>query len=193
MAKKVVTKNDDVIETVAAPVKESKQKYDGVEEITTLVDLTRTVTETVKVNLSDDEVAEFLKLRDGEKVSDYFKDAKIPAFLPKTVGSLLDDDAEEMDIAREVFSILSGYKIFYSKYGNKYTVLLPKKYSGLEKDVKGEYSSPYTPYDIRIINFPGGAERPSSYNPDYFRKVLTIIFDNVKIELTRQGISMKTV
>lgn len=192
MAKKVVTKQDEEVVVEPTPVKQEKQTYDGVEEITTLVDLSRTAKERVKINLSDKESAEFLGLKDGESISDYFKDAKIPSFLPKTIGVLLDDNAEEMDIAREVFSMLSGYKIFYSKYGNKYTVLLPKKYSGLEKDVNGEYSSPYTPYDIRIINFPGGAERPSSYNPDYFRKILTIIFDNIKIELTRQGISIKT-
>lgn len=194
MAKKTIVKNEEetVNNTVANDVKKTSKKYDGYEEITTLVDLTRTAKETVKINLSDDEAADFLQLKEGESVSDYFKDSKVPSFLPKTLGKILEDDSEEMDIVRDVFQKISGYKVFYSKYGNKYTVLLPKKYSGLEKDVNGEYSSIYTPYDIRIINFPGGAERPSSYNPDYFRKILTIILDNIKIELTRQGVIVKS-
>lgn len=176
-------------------IKDTKAKikeYDGFEKIIENIDGRETRTVNKKVYMSDTEAKDFLQLIGDEKVADYFLAGKAPLLIKLAFGAVLDTNAEEMLIAAEVLRGLSGYKMFYTKVGNKYMLLLPKAYSCLEKTVEGEYANQYTPFDARLINFPGGEGHAGSYDVEYLKKRLSFVYNNIKVELQRQGISIST-
>lgn len=149
-------------ENESAPVAE----YDGIESVYTIFQDGRGAEKKVKVNLSSKEVKDWLGDVDTTR---YFKHGKVPVFCKKAFGDLLTDENEEKVQMQNVLKDFEGLLFFKNRKQNLYTILVPKELSEYELDQDGEFLDPVVFYDIRTINFSGGAA-PASFEIGYFQK-----------------------
>lgn len=142
-------------------------EYDGRED---LVEPTETgaykTTPGVKLYLSTSEVKKFMGEHDPMK---YFRDGKVPVYMPKAIGSILPEDRIETIVKNEVFSKFPETLLFKHDLTNIYTLLVPKALTEHEFS-NGDFTDRLVRYDTRSIVFTGGPGRPSSFDTDYFKK-----------------------
>ena len=142
------------------------KEYDGFEDVVEpQIDGTYKTTRT-KVYLSDSEVKKFMGDNDPAK---YFRLGKVPKFMPKSIGSILPEDRMEMVAKADIYSKFPEVLMFKHDLTNIYTLLIPKMLAEHEI-TDGEFSSRLVQYDTRSIPFNGGANRPSSFEVDFFKK-----------------------
>ena len=142
-------------------------EYDGYEDIVEPTIEGKYVTTNKKVYLSDKEVKAFMGEHDPAK---YFRLGKVPTSMPKSIGTLLDENREETLVMRDVFSQFPDVIMFKHNLTNIYTLLIPKVVADFEV-VDGEFVNRLVQYDTRSIPFNGGQGRPSSWSADFFKKV----------------------
>jgi hypothetical protein len=146
---------------------DNKPEYDGYEDIIEPTIEGKYVTVRRKVYLSDKEVKAFLGEHDPAK---YFRLGRVPISMPKSIGTLLPEDREEVIIKNEVFAKFPEVLMFKHNLTNIYTLLIPKVIADFEV-TDGEFTNRLVQSDTRSIPFNGGAGRPSSWSVDYFKKV----------------------
>lgn len=143
-----------------------KPEYDGFEDLVEpQIDGTYKTTRT-KLYLSDSEVKKFMGDNDPAK---YFRLGKVPKFMPKSIGSILPEDRMEVIAQKDIFSKFPEVLMFKHDLTNLYTLLIPKVITEHELS-DGEFASRLVQYDTRSIPFNGGANRPSSFEVDFFKK-----------------------
>jgi hypothetical protein len=153
--------------------KETKsKKFDGVVTFKEPININTYQDVTKKIFLSDDEVEKFIGDTDP---SLYFKDGRIPLYVPKSFGTLLSEERPETLVLRKEWPLYKEALLFKHDMQNIYTILIPKKYSEHELNESGDFRSNFVRYDTRSVAFTGGMGRPSSFEPDYFKKHLVTI------------------
>lgn len=147
--------------------KEIVEEFDGREDLVEpLIDGTYKTTKGVKLWLSTSEVKKFMGEHDPNK---YFRDGKVPVYMPKSIGSILPEDRVESIIKTDVFSKFPEVLMFKHDLTNIYTLLIPKVITEHEV-TNGDFTDRLIRYDTRSIVFTGGQGRPSSFEADYFKK-----------------------
>lgn len=142
-------------------------EYDGFEDIVEPLIDGNYATKSKKVYLSDKEVKSFMGDHDPSK---YFRLGKVPTIMPKSIGTLLNEDREEVIVMRDIFSQFPEVLMFKHNLSNIYTLLIPKVVADFEV-VDGEFTNRLVQYDTRSIPFNGGAGRPSAWSVDFFKQV----------------------
>lgn len=155
------------VETQPIVVEEPKTDfYDGVEDVYYTGANLQPMARKMKVNLNTTEADEFLK---GANPNKYFREGKIPMSCVKAFGDLLPDDYEEVRVMKDVCKGFDGLLMFKNRKQNLYTILVPKELSDFELTESGDYIEPTVLYDIRVVNFSGGAA-PAAFERGYFQK-----------------------
>lgn len=141
-------------------------EYDGWEDVVEPTEAGPYKTERRKVFLSTAEVKKFMGDHDPNI---YFRDGKVPVYIPKALGTLLPDDRTETIVKNEVFTKYPEVLLFKHDLTNIYTLLIPKRLTEHEF-ANGDFVNRLIRYDTRSVVFTGGAGRPSSFETDYFKK-----------------------
>lgn len=161
------TKEEIVTSAKIAPV-----EYDGYED---LVEPLETggykTTPRVKLYLSTSEVKKFMGDHDPAK---YFREGKVPAYAPKSFGTILPEDRTEVQVKNDVFSKYPDTLLFKHDLANIYTLLIPKILTEHEI-TNGDFTDRLVRYDTRSVVFTGGPGRPSGFEADYFKKQAALI------------------
>ena len=152
---------------VATPEVGEVVEFDGYVDIVEPSIEGKYVTIPKKIYLSTKEVKAFMGDHDP---ANYFRLGKVPVIMPKSIGTLLPEDREEVITMREVFSKYPDILMFKHNLTNIYTLLIPKILADFEV-VDGEFVERIVQYDTRSIAFNGGVGRPSSWSVDFFKKV----------------------
>jgi hypothetical protein len=147
-------------------IKETPVEYDGWENVVEPTETGAYVTIKRKVFLSDSEVKKFMGDKDPNR---YFRDGKVPMYMPKSFGTLLPEDRTETIVKNEVFTKYPETLLFKHDLTNIYTLLIPKELTEHEFS-NGDFTDRLVRYDTRSIVFTGGPGRPSSFEVDYFKK-----------------------
>lgn len=127
-----------------------------------------------KFYLSDDEVKEFMGDADP---STYWRLGRVPVAYKKEFGNLLKADAQEKIVCDKVFAKFPGILLFRHPFQALYTLLVPKKYSSIEKDNEGEYVNRLLFCDARSIVF--GANDGGAYSDKNFTRKANLILKNL--------------
>lgn len=138
----------------------------------------------IKTHLTKEEAVAFLGGRDPK---DYFYLGKVPVYMKRNLGFLLDDDSEQRMIVDSIFKDLedrSNILIFANTDGNKHTLLIPKQYSAVEI-TDGEFTSPAYVCDPRVIVYTGFG-RTGHYSPDVFKKDVERVAHSIKVVLQKR-------
>lgn len=140
--------------------------YSGIETVTEPTIDGKWITFNKKMWLSGPEVKKFMGDHDPSK---YFREGKVPIYLPQSLGRLVDEDAFESKVKRDVFSKYPGVLMFKHERVNIYTLLIPKELTEHEF-MNGEFVERLVRYDARSIVCTGGA-RPSEFTEAYFKEI----------------------
>jgi hypothetical protein len=159
-------------ETTKATSKHAQ--FDGIIEITEPQPDGTYTKRTEKYYLSDEEVKKFFGDND---LDTYWRDGRIPVIYKAEYGNLLPEDAPERVNCDKIFAKFPGVLIFRHPFQALYTLLIPKKYSNLEKNDKGDYSSRVMFCDARSIVF--GATEGGMYTDKNFRNKAKKILEHL--------------
>lgn len=132
------------------------------------------VTRREKYYLSDEEVKKFFGDND---LATYWREGKIPVIYKSEYGNLLQDDAPEKVNCDKIFAKFPGIILFRHPFQSLYTLLIPKKFSNLEKDTNGDYASRVMFCDARSIVF--GAQDGGMYTEKNFAKKAKVILQHL--------------
>jgi len=166
-------KEDKTKETVPEVVPEFDGREDLVEP---QIDGSYKTTKGVKLWLSTSEVKKFMGDNDPSK---YFREGKVPVYVPKAFGTILPEDRTEVQVMKEVFRQFPDILMFKHDLTNIYTMLIPKVLTEHEFQ-DGEFTSRLIRYDTRSIPFNGGPGRPSGFESDFFKKEASKILVHLK-------------
>ena len=167
----------EIAEIKANSAEEVIPEFDGREDvIEPLIDGTYKTTKGVKVWLSTSEIKKFMGEHDPVK---YFKEGKVPVYIPKALGQLLGEERTETQVKNEVFNQFPDVLLFKHDLTNIYTLLIPKVLTEHEFE-NGDFTSRLIRYDTRSIPFNGGPGRPSGFEADFFKKESAKILVHLK-------------
>jgi hypothetical protein len=127
-----------------------------------------------KFYLSDEEAEKFMGDVD---LNIYWRGGKVPVIYKGEYGNILKDDAPEKINCDKIFAKFPGILLFRHPFQALYTLLIPKKYSDLEKDANGEYANRIIFCDARSIVF--GAAEGGMYTEKNFKNKAKKILEHL--------------
>lgn len=167
-------------ETKEKIIKENSEvkEYDGWEDVVEPTEAGPYRTERRKVFLSTSEVKKFMGDHDP---AIYFRDGKVPVYMPKAIGTILPEDRMETTVKNEVFAKFPETLMFKHDLTNIYTLLIPKVLTDHDFS-NGDFTDRLIRYDTRSIVCTGGPGRPSSFEVDYFKKLSAKILKHLEAQ-----------